>query len=123
MSRRRSLRRDQRGSVSVELVAITPFILLIAMAVLWMGIAAVSAISANEAARAAARAASLHRDPLTAARQSLPEDLRDGAVVTGGQDGDAMTYTVRVRVPRFFDALPVPDATVSRTVSMPDVQR
>ena len=89
-------RRDERGSAGLELVALLPLLLVVAMMVLQVGGVAYAASSAQEAARAAARAASLGQDPGTAARESLPSSLRISALSVFGSSGHGVRLTVDV---------------------------
>ena len=111
--------RRSRGSASIEMLALTPMLILVAMAMLQVGLAAYAVLATGDAARAAARAASLHQDPQAAASASLPGGLSLKSV-SGGQNGDAQTWTARVNVPRVF---PISIGPVSKTVSMPDIPR
>ena len=91
----------ERGTASVELVAVVPFLLLAVLAAVQIALAGHSLWSASVAARAGARAALVGRDAAGAARRALPPPLRDGAEV---EDGEAVS--VRVAVPRFLPGLP-----------------
>ena len=114
MNRRLSEGTD-RGSVSVELAVLAPALLLMLVFAVWAGRTQVARNAVEEAARAAAREASLAPDAATAqtqataqARQTLAEqDLRcqstDVAVDTAafgtpvGQSGD-VTVTINCTV-------------------------
>lgn len=109
--------RRTRGSASIEMLALTPMLILVAMAMLQIGLAAYAVLATGDAARAAARAASLHEDPQAAARNALPGGLSLESI-SGGHHGDAQTWTATVSVPRVF---PIPIGDVSKTVSMPDI--
>ncbi|WP_435743799.1 TadE/TadG family type IV pilus assembly protein [Nocardioides sp. SYSU DS0663] len=107
---RRAERRSHAGSVALEVVALVPLLVLVALLVLQLGVAGWSASQAQEAARAAARAQSLGRDPLAAAEGALPGALDVASISTSGD-----SVTLRVRVPRVS---PLPTFTVTRDVSM-----
>jgi len=92
----------ERGTASVELVAVIPFLLLAVLAAIQIALAGHSLWSAGVAARAGARAALVGADATAAARRALPPSLRSGAEV---QDGGEVG--VRVVVPRFFPGMPV----------------
>lgn len=64
MKRRRW--RDERGSAAIELVLVTPLLLLFAMVAVGFGRLADARLQVNDAASQAARAASIARDPGTA---------------------------------------------------------
>jgi hypothetical protein len=99
----------------LEFMALAPVVLVIAFIAWQLAIGGYAALSANEAARAAARAASLGEDPQSAAEDALPAGLKDFQL-TGGRAGDGYSYTVRVEVPAFSRVGLDP---VSRTVDMP----
>ena len=102
--------RRECGTASIEVVALIPVLLFVAMLVLQLGVAGWTASQTAEAARQAARAQSLDRDPLTAAEQALPGALRVDRISAGGD-----TVTLWVDVPRVSL---LPEFTVSRSVSM-----
>lgn len=86
--------RDSAGQASVELVAMLPLAMLLALAV-WQGVlAAQAAWSSAAAARAAARAQAVGGDALRAARAAVPSALRPGVRVA--PDGDSVRATVDV---------------------------
>ncbi|HEX5929870.1 MAG TPA: TadE/TadG family type IV pilus assembly protein [Solirubrobacterales bacterium] len=91
----------ERGTASVELVAVVPFLLLAVLAAVQIGLAGHSLWSAGVAARAGARAALVGRDATAAARRALPPSLREGSQV---EDGEGVS--VRVAVPRLLPGLP-----------------
>jgi hypothetical protein len=93
--------RGERGTASVELVAVIPFLLLAVLAAAQVALAGQALWSAGVAARAGARAAAVGRDPAAAARAALPPSMREGAEV---EDGGGIS--VRVEVPRLIPSLP-----------------
>lgn len=93
--------RGEAGTASVELVAVVPFLLVAVLVAAQIAIAGQALWAAAIAARSGARAAAVGGDPRSAARRSLPSDLRGGADVEGG-DG----VTVRVDVPRLIPGVP-----------------
>ena len=87
-----SRRADESGQAAVELVAVLPFVALLALVLWQLAVAGQTAWLAGAAARAAARAQAVRGDPRAAARGVLParleHDLRvrakaDGAVSVG----------------------------------------
>jgi hypothetical protein len=92
---------DERGTASVELIAVVPFLLLALLVAAQVALAGHALWSASVAARAGARAALVGRDATVAARRALPPSLREGARVEGS-DGVA----VRVPVPRLLPRMP-----------------
>ncbi len=91
----------ERGTASVELVAVVPFLLLAVLAAVQIALAGHSMWSAGVAARVGARAALVDKDATAAARRALPPSLRQGAEVVEGEG-----VSVRVAVPRLFPGLP-----------------
>ena len=91
----------ERGTASVELVAVVPFLLLAVLVAAQIALAGQALWSASVAARAGARAALVGGDATAAARRALPPSLREGAEVE-----DAGEVSVRVPVPRLFPGLP-----------------
>jgi hypothetical protein len=89
-------REDERGQASVELLGVLPAALLI-VAIGWQLLLAGQAIwLAGNAARVAARAKAVGRDPAPAARGALPSYLNRGLRVMD-RDGDGVR--IRLRVP------------------------
>jgi hypothetical protein len=91
----------ERGTASVELVAVIPFLLLALVAAVQIALAGHALWSAGVAARAGARAVLVGRDATAAARRALPPSLREGASVE-----DLGEVSVQVTVPRFLPGLP-----------------
>ena len=89
------------GQASVELIAAVPVIVVASLVAVQLVVAGWAVWSAENAARAGARAAHIGRDGGLAARRALPERLRRGAQVTGKDE-----VRVRVRVPRITAAAP-----------------
>lgn len=104
-------RRDDRGSVSLELVGILPFVLLV-VALCWqLGLYGMSAVWMGHAASAAARAQSVGADPAAAARAALPGSVAGAISVDSG----GSSVTVRMRVPLFAPGLGSLPSEVSET--------
>jgi pilus assembly protein CpaE len=85
----------QRGQASVETVVLLPVLVALTFAVWQAALAGWTLVSAEGAARAAARAALAGSPPRPAALAALPASMRPGARV---QDAGG-TVTVRVRIP------------------------
>ena len=85
----------ERGQATVELAALLPLVVVIALA----GYALLAGLAAGEQAGVAAEAGAIamlqDRDPRAAARAALPEATRATVEVTGR----AVTVAVRPRVP------------------------
>jgi hypothetical protein len=90
------------GQASISLVAVVPFLVLVALAALQFAFAGHAVLPAANAARAAARASYTGADPTRAARAALPRSLRDGAKVRTA-DGSA---EVELDAPRALPVLP-----------------
>lgn len=93
----------QRGQASIETVVLLPVLVALTFAVWQAALAGWALVSAQSAARAAARAALAGSPPRPAALAALPGSLRSGARVedSGGK------VTVRVHIPAVlpgFDA-------------------
>ncbi|MFT3875679.1 MAG: TadE/TadG family type IV pilus assembly protein [Propioniciclava sp.] len=114
MSKHRTLR--ERGTAALEFVAGAPILMLVGAIALQFGLVGWTALSTHDAARAAARAASLGHSPQAAAAGALPGGLSPVSV-TGSRVGDGYSYTVTVSVPSIVPIFNL--GHVSRTVDMP----
>jgi hypothetical protein len=92
---------EERGSASVELVAVLPLLVVACLIAAQLAAVGQAAWSAALAARAAARAAVVGGDPERAGHRALPPALREEAKVS-----DADGVSVRVDVPRLLPLLP-----------------
>jgi hypothetical protein len=90
------IRAGQAGQASVELVAVVPFVLLVALVCWQLALAGQTAWLCANAARAAARAEVVGRDGAAAARSALPGTLEHGLKVTRAGKG---AVRVAVRLP------------------------
>ena len=94
--RRRSPLGNERGQASVELIGVLPCVVLAAL-VAWQLVLAGHALwMGSQAARVAARAHAVGRDPEAAARSALPRSLEHGLRVRRRREGGVR---VDVRVP------------------------
>ena len=85
----------ERGQATVELIALLPVLVALAL-LLWQAVVAGQAMwLAGSAAREAARARAVGADPARAARSVLPASLERGLAVDRNGDG----VIVRVRIP------------------------
>ncbi|MGL5859254.1 MAG: TadE/TadG family type IV pilus assembly protein [Angustibacter sp.] len=115
---------SDRGSMSVELVAVVPLLVLVTV-VCVQGFTAVSAIEATaRAARDAARAAALGQDASAAARRALPSGVGvDSITVTRGGGcpvPGAVCADVRVRIPVGYPGILAADGlSVHRQAVLP----
>jgi hypothetical protein len=87
---------EERGQATVELVAVLPFVAVLALVLWQLAVAGQAAWLASSAARAAARAQAVRGDPAAAARGVLPDRLEHGLRVRARGDG---SVAVSVPVP------------------------
>jgi hypothetical protein len=86
----------ERGQASVEFLGVLPAALLLVLAAWQLALAGQTSWLAANAARVAARAQAVGRDPDRAARTALPSYLREHTQVTSAGDGRVL---VKVRLP------------------------
>jgi len=87
---------SERGQASVEFLGVLPAALLVTLAAWQLALAGQTSWLAANAARVAARAQAVGRDPNRAARSALPGYLRDRMELSRGAGG---RVSVRVRLP------------------------
>ena len=100
----------ERGQASIETVVLLPVLVAVTFAMWQAALAGWTLVSAESAARAAARAALAGSPTRPAALAALPESMRRGARV----DEAGGAVTVRVRIPA---VLPGFDADLSASAS------
>jgi Flp pilus assembly protein TadG len=105
----------ERGSATVELVGLLPWLLLLALAVWEIMLVAYTATAAENAALTGSRAHGKGENGEEAAMQSLSSWLRDGAIVD--LDGDRATVTVEV--PLIVPRVTVDDLSVTKSAELP----
>lgn len=106
--------RGDSGQTTLETVGIFPALLLVCVLMWQLGLAGMTFVWSGQAATAAARAASVNADPLTDARDSVPDWIAPDLEVSTSGD----TVTVSLPVPVFgpsFGSFPG-SITTSRTV-------
>jgi Flp pilus assembly protein TadG len=101
----------ERGQASVELVALLPLLLAVALALFQLLLVGASAWFASTAARDAARASALGDDPRTAAASAVPAPFRRGLAVHAASPG----VRVHLTIPTLTG---VPLGSTSATASM-----
>lgn len=94
---RQSPGRRDRGQVAIEYLGFIPVLILVAMAVVQLGIVAYTAQQAGTAARAGARAASLDLSAQDGCVNAISDWLSVECRQGGG--GDSVTVTATVRIP------------------------
>jgi hypothetical protein len=109
----RILRQDS-GQASVELVAVLPLALLVGLVAWQLVLAGHAAWLTANAARAAARAEAVGRDPRAAARSALPKELERGLRVRRRRAGGVQ---VTARVPLLLTRWR-PPVSVAATASL-----
>jgi len=109
----KSVARRNRGTASIELVALVPMVLLVLVLALQVLIMAYTAHAASQAARDAARAYSLAASPQAAAVASLPGAI---SLVSVNTFGPHHGVPVVVEAPAM---LFLADRQISRQVTMP----
>ncbi|MYQ77833.1 MULTISPECIES: TadE/TadG family type IV pilus assembly protein [unclassified Streptomyces] len=110
----------QRGQAAVEYVGVLTLLLVVALAVVQLGLAVYAAQQASTAARAAARVASTEGRQGRAgavARESMSGWLADGATVSTGAGAESVTVTVRVSVPALLPMFSF--GSVEKSATMP----
>ncbi|KQS99601.1 TadE/TadG family type IV pilus assembly protein [Cellulomonas sp. Leaf395] len=110
-ARARVLRDDDRGSSAIEVLGIMPVVVVVILALLQVGAAAVTTLATNQAVRDGARAMSLGRSVPAAVDASLPGNMR-ASQITYPADG------VRIEVPVLRIGI-FPSFTVVREAAMP----
>ena len=93
---RRAFVLAERGQATVEFVTALPFVLLAGLMAWQLALAGHALWLCASAARVAARAEAVGRDPAAAARSALPRSLEQGLEVDRRRAGGVQ---VRVRVP------------------------
>ncbi|WP_152361750.1 TadE/TadG family type IV pilus assembly protein [Microlunatus speluncae] len=106
-------RSAERGTASIELIAIVPMVMFVVVVVFQVLASAYTVQAAAQAARDGARAYSLGRSPEAAVQASLPGAVR---LVEVTRVGPHHGVRVTVQAPAY---LVVGDRTVTREVIMP----
>lgn len=109
----------QRGQAAIEYVGVLVLLLVVALAVVQLGIAVYAAQQAGTASRAAARVASFDGQEGRydqAGRAAMSGWLADDASFTPSVSGDAMTVTVKVPIPTLLPMFSFGSVTKSATM-------
>lgn len=109
-------RGPEAGVASIEIVALTPLLVLVTIMTLQGGAAVWTVTATDNAARQAARAEALGQDPRQAAEAALPSGLVLERISHFGPDHGIV---VVVRIPRVS---PLPQMTVTRSAELPSRQ-
>jgi TadE-like protein len=114
-------RRNERGSMAIEMVAMVPLLVLVTIVCVQGFLAVATAGAAQKAARDAARADLLGNSGAVAARASLPGWVGDVRVYSGSAakaSCAATCYRVDVDVPLGVPGFSISLFTISRTAEM-----
>ncbi|QNE75257.1 pilus assembly protein [Streptomyces finlayi] len=109
----------QKGQAAIEYVGVLTLLLVVAMAVVQLGIAVYAAQQAGTAARSGARVESYDRasmDGRSAAYASMSGWLADDADVTVRPGFDEVTVTVRIDIPAVIPMFDFGDVTKHATM-------
>ncbi|OKI10298.1 TadE family protein [Streptomyces sp. CB02923] len=122
--RRPPPRRDDRGQVSVEFLGFLPVLLLIALAVIQLGLAAYAVQQAGTGARAAARTAILDEadrktTPEAAGKAAMSDWVGADASVQASEGGGEVEATATVEIPSVIPGAGPWHATRSATMALP----
>ncbi|MGF1646891.1 MAG: hypothetical protein ACFCVF_08235 [Kineosporiaceae bacterium] len=115
------MRRGDAGLVSVEMLALAPWLFVLAMVAFQVGVVGWGVTSVDEAVRQGVRAQSLGQDGCAAARATLTASLTvSGCTAAGGALGDGNAVRLVVEVPVVRPAADwVPRVTVVREAFLP----
>ncbi|MEV4939704.1 TadE/TadG family type IV pilus assembly protein [Streptomyces zaomyceticus] len=108
----------ERGQAAIEYLGFLPILMLVAAAGVQIGLVAYTAQQATTAARAGARAASLHHDAQQACARAVSGWLADRTTCESSRDGDTAAVTVTIRIPSIIP-LWDPIGDVRQTATMP----
>ena len=114
--RRGQLRRDESGSVTAELVLLTPLLLLLLLFVVALGRLSGARLEVDGAAAQAARAASIARDPATAVAMAT----QTATAALGSDHVTCAQLTVSTNTAQFAPGGSVA-VTVTCTVALSDL--
>ncbi|MEU7188261.1 TadE/TadG family type IV pilus assembly protein [Streptomyces sp. NPDC045470] len=122
--RRPRRRRDDRGQVSVEFLGFLPILLVIALAVIQLGLAAYAVQQAGTGARAAARTATLDEadrktTPEAAGKAAMSDWVGADAGVQATEGGGEVQATATVKIPSVIPGVTFGTATRSATMALP----
>ncbi|MGW5122611.1 TadE family protein [Streptomyces sp. NPDC004069] len=92
-------RRPDRGQVAIEYLGFIPILMLLALAVIQIGLVAYTAQQAGTAARAGARAASLRQGAEQACANAVSDWLAGGTSCPASYSGKEVTVTAGVDIP------------------------
>jgi len=91
--RGRSRSKAEAGQLAIETVALVPIVVLICLLTWQLGLTALSFVWNGHAANAAARAQAIGEDPLQAARDAVPDSVRNDVHVVVLSDGSVRVTT------------------------------
>ena len=109
------MRRGERGTVTIELVGILPWLFILAFAVWQILLLAYTANAAENAARSGSRAEGLGKDGVEVAEASLPSWLREGSKI----EINGERAVVELKVPVIVPAIRIDALTIARDAELP----
>ncbi|MFE1754584.1 TadE/TadG family type IV pilus assembly protein [Streptomyces anandii] len=111
-------RRRDRGQVAIEYLGFIPVLMLVAVAVIQIGLVAWAAQQAGTAARAGARAASLGMSAQQGCQEAVADSLSGRTRCSQASGGGTVTVVATVRIPSIIPLWdPIGDA--HKTATMP----
>ncbi|WP_030020670.1 TadE/TadG family type IV pilus assembly protein [Streptomyces monomycini] len=122
--RRPRRRRDDRGQVSVEFLGFLPILLVLALAVVQLGLAAYAVQQAGTGARAAARTATLDEadrktSPEAAGKAAMSGWVAADADVQAAEGGGEVEATATVKIPSVVPGVDFGSATRRAAMALP----
>lgn len=112
------VRARDRGQVAIEYLGFIPVLMLVAVAVIQIGLVAWAAQQAGTAARAGARAASLGMSAQQGCQQAVADSLSGRTSCSQAPGSDTVTVTATVHIPSIIPLWdPIGDA--HKTATMP----
>ncbi|UQA93360.1 TadE/TadG family type IV pilus assembly protein [Streptomyces halobius] len=113
-----------RGQASIEFLGFLPILLIVALAVVQLGLGAYAVQQAGTGARAAARTASMDEadrtaDPQTAGRAAMSGWLADDATISVTGGGGSVHATATVRIPSLIPGVDFGSARRGATMPRP----
>ena len=105
------------GQVAIEYLGFIPVLMLVAVAVVQIGLVAYAAQQAGTAARAGARAASLGQDAGQACARAVSSGLAGGTSCPAAYGGSEVTVTAAVPIPSIVPGWNL--GQVRKTATMP----
>ena len=110
----------ERGAALLEVLTVLPLTLAVVLVCVQLVLGAVCAVSAQNAARTGARAATLGQDGRSAALEALGPRLRSRSTASVVRTPGRVVAVVSLRVPRVIPFLPTSLLDLSRRAILPE---